>query len=405
MMEFGVPWESFYLDAKKSVEQIVVSHKPTSKLISKAINKYYKWIEVEPGQWEKKIHLQTAPASDGKFWVAARQPLFRQPLGKIFIAEYKKRVDFKTVLETQMQFFHRKNNEWNTEDWRIAKSVIRKQIDSLIVNFNGDEKVILKFLENNPIKDAGGNILTTFDLLQFKKYASKKVPVDASFTKDKIEKMPYAHLGKNWLTNLLKQHLSIYNDNPKLAFKGEALEMFYKKAPTRINKVTRKEGGGKIEKDNKLFNGDAGVNQYFVVEIKRIVNKKTGEEIIKRKYETPDFLQCIERLAKGLPIHDADPDSQYIILSPGDLVYVPDDNEIVDTIDWNNKNKITDKVYIMKSSNNGQCFFIPNVISRPIIDAVELGDGNKSERAWNKKMIKQNFIKLKVDRLGNVSPY
>ncbi len=74
-------------------------------------------------------------------------------------------------------------------------------------------------------------------MLQFKKYASKRVTIDESFTKDKIANMPYAELQKNWLTQLLKQHLSEYNNDPKLAFKGEALEMLYRKATHPINKV------------------------------------------------------------------------------------------------------------------------------------------------------------------------
>ena len=136
-------------------------------------------------------------------------------------------------------------------------------------------------------------------MLQFKQYASKRVSIDESFTKDKIDKMPFAQLEKNWLTNLLRDHLAEYGDDPKQAFKGEALEMLYRKAPHQINKVKRKESGEKIDKNNKLLEGDKGVNQYFVVEICKTIDKKTGEEKMLRKYTTPPFLDCVERLAKG----------------------------------------------------------------------------------------------------------
>ena len=98
-----------------------------------------------------------------------------------------------------------------------------------------------KYLRTTSNVLKNGNEIDKLDLLQFKKYASKKVNIDETFTKDKIEKMPYSTLKKNWLTNLLKQHLDEYGNDPKLAFKGEALEMLYKKAPHPINKVTRKE--------------------------------------------------------------------------------------------------------------------------------------------------------------------
>ncbi|MBU2267708.1 MAG: hypothetical protein KKB15_06270 [Bacteroidetes bacterium] len=272
LTEFGQPWDSFYLDSKEAIESIIVSHKPTSKLISKAVNRYYKYMDDGMGNFEKKIHLQKAPLDDDKYWVAVRQSLFGQPLGRIYLAEYKKGLDIKSAVKNQIVFLKRENKEWNTEDWRIAKSDLRKQIDILIKRFNFDKKVILKYLNQNPLKDKEGVELNSLDLLQFKKYASKKVIIDESFTKDKIEKMPYSNLENNWLTNLLKQHLEEYGD-PKLAFKGEALEMLYKKAPHPIKKVTRKEGGNKIEINNKLLDGDAGVNQYFLIEIKKEIKQ------------------------------------------------------------------------------------------------------------------------------------
>ena len=401
MTEFGLPWEGFYQQAKDAVESVIVSHKPSSKLVSKAINRYFKWVEVEPGKWEKKIHFQEQPEDDNKYWVSVRQSLFGQPFGRIHLPEYKKEVPVKAALKAQIQFLNRKEYKWNSEDWRIAKSSIRRKIDSLIRQFNGEEGLILKHLDANPLMDEAGHIIEKLDLLQFKKYASKRVSVDDTFTSDKINNIPFAESGKNWLTKLLKEHLAEYGDDPKLAFKGEALEMLYRKAP--VSKVTRKESGEKIERNNKLLDGDKGVNQYFIVEIKKVVDKKTGMEMSSRDYTTPNFLDSIERLAKGLPVHDENPESSYIVLSPGDLVYVPREDERVDSIDWSNKKAVSERIYIVKSFNKKQCFFVPAFVSKAIIDTVELGANNKSERDWDKKMIKENFIKLKIDRLGNIS--
>lgn len=411
MTEFDTPWNTFYIDAKEAMESIVVSHKPFSKLVSKAINKYYKWKEVEPGKWERKIHLQEAPKDDDKYWVAVRQSLFGQPLGKIHLAEYKKGVDLKAAIKVQILFLNRKEYKWNTEDWRIAQSSIRKKIDALVRQYDGDEKKMLKYMKANPLFDSDGTKIEKLDLLQFKKYASKRVVIDESFTKDKINNMPFSELQKNWLTKLLREHLTEYNDDPKLAFKGEALEMLYRKSPFPINKVTRKESGQKIEKNNKLLDGDKGVNQYFIVEIRKEINKKTGEEKIVRKYTTPDFLDCIERIAKGLPVHDESPGSEYIVLSPGDLVYVPRDGEIVSQINWDDKKAIAERVYIMKSSTDSKCYFLPAFVASLInyydskIKKGEFESTNKSERTYDGiQTIKENFIKLKVDRLGNISP-
>ena len=150
---------------------------------------------------------------------------------------------------------------------------------------------------------------------------------------------------------------------------------------------------------------------WYETDFKKGTDKKTGGEKNLRKYSTPNFLDCIERLAKGLPIHDESPDSKYVVLSPGDLVYVPEEGENSNHIDWSHKRKIADQVYIMKSSSESKCYFLPVNIAALIspydsmIKKGEFESTNKSERTKaTNQLIKENFIKLKVDRLGNVSP-
>ncbi|MBI3235763.1 MAG: hypothetical protein HYZ42_17290, partial [Bacteroidetes bacterium] len=351
-------------------------------------------VETESGKWEKKINFQKRPEEEDKYWIAVRQSLFALPLGTVTQAEYQKNIDLKKAIQKQIAFNSRENFKWNSEDWRIAKKDLRKRINETIFRFNNDEQTILKHFADNPPKDEEGNNIEKIDLLRFVKFASKRRTIDDKFTADVIKKMPDSGLEKNWLTKLLKEHLADaeYNNSPALAFKGEGLEQLYKKAKNLgkpdINKVTVMDGEAKnkIALRNYLLEGVAGVNQYFLVEIKKIIDKKTGEEKLIRKYTTPDFLDCINRLARGLQIHDEDPNSQYIVLSPGELVFVPEEGENVQQIDWTNKKRIAARTYIMKSSNNGQCFFVPNMISKPLVETSELGANNKSERAWDKKM-------------------
>ncbi|MDO8995959.1 MAG: hypothetical protein Q7U77_04990, partial [Sediminibacterium sp.] len=129
------------------------------------------------------------------------------------------------------------------------------------------------------------------------------------------------------------------------------------------------------------------------------------------KYSTPNFLECIDRLAKGLQIHDENPDSEYITLSPGDLVYVPKEDESINQIDWKNKKGIADRTYIMRSSTETKCYFLPANIASLIIQydsktqKGEFESTNKSERTKDgNQLIKEHFIKLKVNRLGNITP-
>jgi len=416
MTEFAPPWGTendgiFFKNVREHLERVAVSYKPSSRLVSPTTNRYWRWKQVD-GQWKKVLELQSAPVSDDKYWVAVRQSLFGQPLGRIYLPEYKKNVDLSKAVKAQSEFI-RSGNIWKSEDWRIAKTSLRRTISSIIVRYNHDLKAVLTYLRSNPVFDEGtGQVLDKLDMMQFRKYASKRVAIDDSFTVDKIENLPNAHHANNWLPKLLREHLANYDNDPKKAFKGEGLEQLLRLSPFPINKISRKEGGYKIELDNKLLDGDKGVNQYFVIEIVQEENKKTGELQVVRKYSTPPFLEVIPRLAKKLPVHDQNPDAGYIILSPGDTVYVPTADEDVTQIDWTDKKKIVERLYIMKSSNKGQCFFAPAHIARPIIDTKELGSNNKSERPWGnsdkgfdeERMIKACCIKVHIDRLGNVRP-
>jgi hypothetical protein len=317
----------------------------------------------------------------------------------------------KAILK-QINYNKREKFEWNTDDWRIAKKEVRKSINEILFKFENDEKQILKYFKENPLLDSQGNKIEEIDLLRFVKYASKRRTIDDKFTEDVIKKMPNSHIDKNWLTTLLKEHLAENENSPALAFKGEGLEQLYKKAPYPINKVTVMDGEAKnkIELRNYLLEGVAGVNQYFLIEISKQIDKKTGEEKIVRKYSTPNFLDCIERLAKGLPIHNEELNVKYITLSPGDLVYVPLEEENINDIDWSHTKKIANRVYIMRSSGESKCYFLPASIASLISQydsktkKGEFESTNKSERTIDGiNLIKENFIKLKVDRLGNIS--
>lgn len=416
MTEFGLPWENFYLDAKEALESVIVSHKPSSKLISKTINKYYKWVEVQTedgkSEWVKKIQFQTPPKDDDKYWVAVRQSLFAMPLGTVWQAQYKKDVDIEKAIKLQATFNKSSSFKWNSEKWRIAWKPLRKQVNKVLFGVKNDENQAILHFRENPLKTDSGEIVTTLDLQRFLKYASKRRAIDEKFTEDVIKKMPNSGMTSNWLTTLLKEHLKENGNSPTMAFKGEGLENLYKKSPYPINKVTVLDGEAKnkIPLRNYLFEGVAGVYQYFIIEIAKEIDKKTGEEKTVRKYTMPDFLDSIERLAKGLPLYDANPSSEYIVLSPGDLVYVPDEEENIAFTDWSNTKRLADKIYIMKSADG---MFVPHNLANPIVPYSrkdktkgEIGWDNKSDKTLDARqvVIKQCCIKLQVDRLGNIHP-
>jgi CRISPR-associated endonuclease Csn1 len=403
MREFEKPWTSFTTDAFTALQGIIVSHKNNSKLVSKTFNYYKKYVETEPGKFELKFQKQLPPMDTDKTLTAVRKLMFAQPLGQVSLAVYKKHQPLAKAVKVQIEFTKVHGYNWNSPHQRIAISALRKQVDSILGKCGYDEKNTIKWLEQNPLKDNAGNIITTIDLLSFEPFTAKRVAIDASFTKEKIDKLPYAEQPNNPLPSLLRSHLKEYNNEPKIAFTGEGLEALNKKAPYPINKVTRTEGGEKIAVGNKLFEGAKGTNMYFVIK----ENTETGE----RTFYTPGLMDCIERLIAGLPVADEEAGYKNIILSPNDLVYVPDCDdegkviENVKSINWGtDKEKIFEKIYKLVSFSKGQAFFIPHYVSTPIIDTSELGANNKSERSWIGNMIKRVCLKLHFNRLGNIKP-
>ena len=146
---------------------------------------------------------------------------------------------------------------------------------------------------------------------------------------------------------------------------------------------------------------DAGANVYFII----YEDLKTGER--KEMYSLAAH-KAIERLVQGLPIADPKEGCKIIILSPNQLVYVPSQEEIrnpelidLETANANRKEGFFSRIYKVVSFSKAQCFFIPINVSRAIIEPSELGSNNKAERSWDGQMIKQVFIKLNIDRLGN----
>lgn len=387
--DFVLPWENFTKDAKEKLNEIIISYKNRNRVITKGVNKYSKWVQKPDGSWKKELHKQLK----GNL-IAIRKSMFKEPLGKITLREYKT-VTIKQALEIQSTAL--KSNNCVTVQ-QVADNSFRHRMIEIIKNSSFDLKEAEKFIRINPIIDKNGNPISKIQVTDFKDYAAKRVSLDNSFTHDKIDKIPNAK--HSWLAQLLHEHLDAYNNRPEEAFRGEGLDMLTKRAGKAINKVTIYEDiGKKISFKGKLVEADKGSNLFFVI----YQNIKTGERIINEDSSIP-LIEAIERLTNQLPLAEEKEGYISFILSPNDLVYVPENEENIKMIDWQKDiKKIHNRIYKVVSFTKYQCFFIPHFVSKSIDDkGIELGLNNKSERAWNGEMIKNKCIKIKVDRLGNV---
>ena len=398
--EFVLPWDTFTKEAREALHTIVVSHKNRSRVVTKGFNLYTKWI-LEKEKWIKK----TVKQEKGQL-LSVRKSMFKEPLGIIQIAEYKD-ATVKQAVEIQFNYLTKYNSKLQT---RIANKELRNTINALIKNNSFDLTETQKYIKKNPIKDDNGHSINKIQLLEFNGYAAKRVTLDKSFDCKKIDKIPYSNQQNNRLVKLLREHLKEYGNSSQEAFSGEGIDLLAKKYGKPITKVTTfEEVGNKTSFKGKLVEADKGSNLFFI--IYENINDR-NDRIINADSSVP-LISAIDAFANGYSKEDLGeekPGYKKIILSPNDLVYVPEQDENVKTIDWRNKKKIVEKIYKVVSFSGSECQFLPHYVSSLLLPydsstkKGEFGSLNKSEKTIEGVTIKKYCIKINVDRLGNIRP-
>ncbi|WP_374359953.1 type II CRISPR RNA-guided endonuclease Cas9 [Cloacibacterium sp.] len=342
--QFLKPWENFTADARNSLENIIVSFKQNLRVINKATN-YYESYKDENGN----IRL----GSDGK---------------------------------PKKDFISQKGT-----NWAIRKPMHKETVSG---------KVHLPWVKL-PI----GKILT----------ATRK-SLDTSFDMKTIGSVTDTGIQK-----ILRNYLTAKGSS-ELAFSPEGIEDLNKnireyndgKDHQPITKVRVFEMGSKFQigysgnKKDKYVEAAKGTNLFFAVYV---------DEKGKRSYESVPLNIVIERQKQGLDVVDLKGEKDFY-LSPNDLVYLPfgDELENSNNIDFENlSTESIKRIYKFVSCTGGEGHFIPFVNAVEIIKN-ENGTNSKSERMQNYYdgncmldkndkpiMIKDNCVKLKIDRLGNIS--
>lgn len=87
------------------------------------------------------------------------------------------------------------------------------------------------------------------------------------------------------------------------------------------------------------------------------------------------------------------------MLSPGDLVYVPTEEE--QEVEVGNIN--AQRIYKMVSCTGKKCHFLPYTVASIVLPTIEFEAQNKMERALTGEMIKEVCIPIQADRLGNIT--
>ena len=284
------------------------------------------------------------------------------------------------------------------EKWEEKNGVLVKKK----VKQEGTNWAIRKPLHKETVS---GKIVLDRKIGKDKILTATRKTVDITFTEKIISSITDTGIQKI-LLNYLK-----CKGSPEVAFSAEGLE--------ELNKNIAQYNDGKkhqpiykvriFEEGSKFPLGETGAKATKFVEAAKGTNLFFGvyQGKGKRSYATIPLNEVIERQKQGLPsVPERNEKGEPLLfsLSPNDLVYVPMEGEIAETIDFNNLSKEQkERIYKTVSFTGNQCFFVQEAVASPIVNKMEYSPLNKMERSIVGIMIKEVCIKLKVDRLGNIT--
>ncbi len=428
---------SYQKDYKRTIlealESCIISFKNDFKVISKTFNLYESYYDDEGnlrldenGKPKKGLIKQKNP--NNKHW-AIRKPLHKDTVfGDVNLKKIKT-VGFN-------------------EAFKNPKKIVEENLKNKIIelqNLRYDVKKAKKyFSEKKDVwKDLNFNKIEVFYFTKDNINPETKMPKELYFATRKElgsifkdEKGKFKNYDKvfdiieNSITDtviqdILKEYLKEKDNEPEKAFSPEGIEEMNKNIE-KYNKGVKHKPilkvrwyekadkfpvGQKGNRNKKYVEAAKGTNLFFAV----YADEKNG-----RNYSTISLNEVIERQKQGLsPCPETNEKGERLLfsLSPNDLVYVPSPDEVIETIDFGNLTKEQLKrVYNVNDFSGVTIYFTPNNVASSIIPKeIDMGWNTKKQEisgsfdtktaSLDNKSIKDVCIKLKVDRLGNISKF
>jgi len=243
----------------------------------------------------------------------------------------------------------------------------------------------------------------------------------SALTENKIDNIPDESLQKE-----IREHINKpeYGDIKK-AFGPEGIIEFNKNRKVPIFSVTVMEDGAADEVKGKTFLYDKE---------RKLAVEKGGNycvavyehtETKERKFDVVSFFDAVLLKTSGENPFQTEKGIEYekdgykflFTLTHNDLVYVTDDEESIEHVDWNNKRALFNKIYRLVKFSGTDLYFQPHNYAKEI--TIHEGKANTAKDykgEFNKgtngthyvigthKLIRDHCIKLNVDRLGNIKP-
>lgn len=416
--EFLKPWDTFTVDSKKVLDDIIVSFKQNLRVINKSTNSYQHY----DASGKKLFVKQTK----GDSW-AIRKSMHKETVFGEVNLRFTKTVSLNEALKN-------------------PKTIVNKEFKVKILELlkeNRDAKYIKKYVEDN--KDVWADIdVNKIDVYYYTRdthdrYFATRKSIDSSFNKKKITES----VTDTGIQKILLAHLEAKGNNPELAFSPDGIDEMNRnivalnngKFHQPILKVRVYEKADKFavgqngNKAAKFVEAAKGTNLFFAVFESEKQNKETGKMEKVRSYLTIPLnvmIDCQKKYATKWEINIESylKENNYVssdvkllfILSPNDLVYLPTRDELNEGIKMVNK----ERIYKFIDSSGTTANFIPQrsaniIFSLPVKKQQEMkvdfkiqdeyGVGSpqsKNQKAITGEMVKETSVPIKVDRLGNV---
>lgn len=376
---FLKPWETFTQDSREALNSIIVSFRQNLRIVSRASNYYSHYVD------GKKV---TERQTKGEHF-SIRKPLHKATYsGLVRLPDYKMEKIENTIDNPE----------------QIVDKSIRKELKKILAQYNGsaDKKKIKKYFKDRDYKLNGVDVAKVEVRIvpEQARHSAHRTALGSITNRKQLDSITDSGIRK-----ILLNHLENYGGNYEEAFSPEGI--------SSLNDNIRQLNGGRDHKPIKCVRVSEKFSLKFPVgqsgsKIKTYVETEKGTNLFfaiyvdeegTRVFETIPLNVVVERKKDHLPAVpecNEKGDKLLFSLSPGDLVYVPEEGEhIAMPLD-------PKCIYKMVSANSGKCYFVPQNVATPIADKIEFGIKNKSERDLNGNQIKKVCLKLETDRLGNV---
>lgn len=386
--EFLMPWSSFKSDTLKSLQEIVISFKQNLRVLTKATNLYTKIVD-----GEKKIMTQHA----------ADHFAIRKSLHKETVYGH---VNLKRITNVKLK-------DAIVDYKRIVDKRLKKKIRELKSSRYNDKQILVYFKTfAHEWKGYDFNKVKVYyftdekEMMVATRFCNNLVSIFSGKTKKEDIEKTIEQITDTGIQKILTNYLNANLEQIEYAFSAEGLEKMNEnisaynngKQHKPIYKVRMTESMGQKfqiglcgNKAAKFVEAAKGTNLFFA-----IYSNDEGE----RSFSTIALNVAIERLKMNLspvPEHNEKGDSLVFYLSPGDLVYVPTEDE-----EKTNAVLKPSRIYKLVSCTSNEAHMIPAFVASPIIQTKELGSNNKSQRTWTGEMIKEICIPLTINRLGEI---